>query len=513
MPLLTVNAIFIAASIWTFTNSARPVKPYVSSSNKNDGQPVEMSKGKVSADFKQLLFAISPPVMRQRVRLPMQAGKRTRATPSLAEPQKDFGRLAARMAATSKADDKEMVAKTLRKVKQDMNALDDLTMRSPQLSTSELTLLSSFVVLSYASPFVFSDKFVEFIVPSMGALCATVGFSAEFIGKSSVAKGKETAAITLKAAAEAEEILAQAEREKAILPLCVGVSATASAISLIMPALIASLSKQGLAAAAVVSQLTLVAPLVAGLSAALAALSCQQCAIAANNAIGVGTRRFASSERVGRSWLSATEQISEATSFSSQKWKSLVKTLLPTPLIALLVPGSIAFKAVIATAIFAAQAAYYLANAEYVLAACIESIAKKQRAAAVSDTYANQGARAGSILPFTSALSGLSAALTVAVVEYLDVIPGKPLESLACGLFPTLGALLASAASISKAQTEVDSDAAFVAASELADSGVPARFDLKSLARKFVQVLKKSVSRQRILQRLSKVRLKNVQPA
>lgn len=34
------------------------------------------------------------------------------------------------------------------------------------------------------------------------------------------------------------------------------------------------------------------------------------------------------------------------------------------------------------------------------------------RSSAVSDTYANQSARAGSILPFTSALAGLCAAVT-----------------------------------------------------------------------------------------------------
>jgi len=39
----------------------------------------------------------------------------------------------------------------------------------------------------------------------------------------------------------------------------------------------------------------------------------------------------------------------------------------------------------------------------------------KARAAAVSDTFANQWARSGAILPFTSALGGLCAAATAAV--------------------------------------------------------------------------------------------------
>ena len=44
--------------------------------------------------------------------------------------------------------------------------------------------------------------------------------------------------VTLQAAAEAEVRLAQAERAKAVVPLCVGVSATASAFALLAPALL-----------------------------------------------------------------------------------------------------------------------------------------------------------------------------------------------------------------------------------------------------------------------------------
>ena len=53
-----------------------------------------------------------------------------------------------------------------------------------------------------------------------------------------VARGKEVAAITLMAAAEAETFLAQAERGKAIIPLCVGVATTASAFALVAPAVV-----------------------------------------------------------------------------------------------------------------------------------------------------------------------------------------------------------------------------------------------------------------------------------
>jgi len=95
-------------------------------------------------------------------------------------------------------------------------------------------------------------------------------------------------------------------------------------------------------------------------------------------------------------------------------------------------------------------------------------VALKSRCAAISDTYANQGARAGAILPFTSALSGLCAATTVAVVEVLPFLPSPVLQCLTCVAFPGVGAIVAAAASISKARCEVDAAAATAAAAQIA---------------------------------------------
>jgi len=89
----------------------------------------------------------------------------------------------------------------------------------------------------------------------------------------------------------------------------------------------------------------------------------------------------------------------------------------------------------------------------------------KARAAAVADTYANQGARAGSILPFTSALAGLCAAASAAAVEILPLINNLSLDSLIAMFFPGGAALFAAAASVSKARCEVDAAAASQAAS------------------------------------------------
>lgn len=158
-------------------------------------------------------------------------------------------------------------------------------------------------------------------------------------------------------------------------------------------------------------------PLIAVLAAAVASLAATESTSFASRSIGVGARRFSSSEDVGRTWLSATEQIESAVARSQQKWVSFTFGVLPAPILGVLCPGPLSLRAIVAAAVAAAQAAYSLARAEYTLAAAVESVAIKSRNAAVSDTYANQGARAGAILPFTSALSGLCAAVTVAVVE------------------------------------------------------------------------------------------------
>jgi len=119
--------------------------------------------------------------------------------------------------------------------------------------------------------------------------------------------------------------------------------------------------------------------------------------------------------------------------------------------------------------------------AEYSIADAVSAVSMKSRSAAVADTYANQGTRAGAILPFTSALAGLSAAASagafnsndftvviiasilllfssylLAAVELLPFVHSYPI--LQCGIslaFPLSAALFGAAASVSKARCEV----------------------------------------------------------
>ena len=127
-------------------------------------------------------------------------------------------------------------------------------------------------------------------------------------------------------------------------------------------------------------------------------------------------------------------------------------------------------------ALAAAQTAFYLAQSEYALSRATDAVAVKSRSAAVCDAYANQGARSAAILPFTSALSGLCAAATAAIVElpFLETLSaagtlgGLSSEMAVVGFFPAFSSLFAAAASVSKARCEVQAEAATQAASTLA---------------------------------------------
>lgn len=314
----------------------------------------------------------------------------------------------------------------------------------------------------------------------MSALSAAIGFSSEYAGKVEVARGKEVAAVTLQAAAEAEVYLAQAERTKAVVPLCVGIATTFSAFALLASEIFTEFATN--LGVQVVTEVYLFCPVIAVLAAAIASLATEESVLLCSRAVGVGARRFASSSDVGRTWLSATEQITSQTSKTRGKWQSFVFGVLPAPVFAVLAPGALNFKCIIAAAVAAAQAAYSLARVEYALARAVDAVALKSRCAAMSDTYANQGARAGAILPFTSALSGLCAALTVAVVEVVPFFDALAIQSAVSVTFPLLGAVIAAAASISKARCEVDATAATAVASQIASTPIKASLGGSELA-------------------------------
>lgn len=345
------------------------------------------------------------------------------------------------------------ITNALYRLQQNMDILDNVAGRTPQLTRLELVALVSTVAVSALSPSLFGIKVVEVLVPSMAAVAASIGLSAEYVGKVAVSKSKEVAAVAIQVAAEAEALIARAERAKAILPLCVGVATTASAFALLAPSVLHSM-KNGLNSQ-LATELLLLSPLIAVLAAAVAGLATQEAREIAFRAAGLGNRRFASSESVGKTWLSVPEQVELTSDRLNMKWKSFATGVILAPIIASICPGELEFKSIICAAVASAQAAYYLAIAEYYLAASVEAVALKARSSAVADTYANQSTRAGAILPYTSALAGLCAAASAAVVELVPLIPSTELQGLISAIFPSGAALFAAAASVAKAKCEV----------------------------------------------------------
>lgn len=362
--------------------------------------------------------------------------------------------------------EKKQVWAALENLERDMQMLDRLVVQKPQLSPLELSLLSLSVLSAFSSPFLGSGEILEVLAPSSAAFSAAVGIGAEYVGKIAVADGKEVAASALACAAEAEGFLANAERAKAIIPVCVGLGALAASFALLLPVLLDTS----------ITEVFLACPLVGILTAAVANLALEETKSFCVRAMSVGNRRFAKSGLVGRTWLSATEQVTQKSRGGVRKWRTFAFSVLPSPIIGTLVPGSLSAKAIVITALAAAQVAFYLAQAEATLARATDAVALKSRSAAVCDTYANQGARSSAILPFTSALSSLCAAATAAIVEFPFVeslgaagtVQGFAGQAFLVASFPALSALLAAAASVSKARCEVDAEAATQAASTLA---------------------------------------------
>ena len=107
------------------------------------------------------------------------------------------------------------------------------------------------------------------------------------------------AANTIQCAAEGEAFLANAERVKAITPLCVGVGATAASLTLLTPTIIEALNLGN--SVILITELYLFCPLVAVLSGAVANLALQETKGFCSRAINVGVRRFSKSGMVSSS--------------------------------------------------------------------------------------------------------------------------------------------------------------------------------------------------------------------
>ena len=373
----------------------------------------------------------------------------------------------------SNSDDPTPIATTLKTLERDMSLLDNLVSSKITLSKTEFSLLFGAIITSGMGPIFFPGTSVtELLAPAAAAFTASITIGSEYLGRVAVADGKEIAANTIQCAAEAEALLASAERVKAITPLCVGVGATCASFALLTPTIVESFRLSG--SVQLMTELYLVCPLLSVLAAAVANLALEETKEFANRAINVGVRRFAKSGNVGRTWMSTSEQIVKGSKLKTERWLSFGWSVLPAPIIGSIFGGpNLSTKCIVVAALAAAQSAYFLALCEGVVARATDAVALKARSAAVCDTYANQGARNSAILPFTSALSAFCAAATAATVElpFLDTISatyGTFGEVVMVSTFPILSSAFAAAAAVSKARCEVDAEAACQAASTLA---------------------------------------------
>jgi hypothetical protein len=90
---------------------------------------------------------------------------------------------------------------------------------------------------------------------------------------------------------------------------------------------------------------------------------------------------------MGRIGLSSVEMTQRASRSKIDRWWSFAGSVLPAPIIGRIVGGpSLSAKCIIVAALAAAQSAYFLAQAEGVLARATDAVALKARSAAVCDT-------------------------------------------------------------------------------------------------------------------------------
>jgi hypothetical protein len=201
----------------------------------------------------------------------------------------------------------------------------------------------------------------EVLAPAAAAFTAAITIGSEYIGRVAVADGKEIAANTIQCAAEAEAFLANAERVKAITPLCVGVGATCASFALLTPTIVDALQVGN--SVILITELYLLCPLISVLAAAVANLALEETRGFATRAINVGVRRFSKRSAVGRTWLSSVEMTQRVSRSKTDRWWSFAGSVLPAPIIGSFVGGpSLSAKCIIVAALAAAQSAYFLAQ-------------------------------------------------------------------------------------------------------------------------------------------------------
>lgn len=352
--------------------------------------------------------------------------------------------------AASTSNEERMTNATSKSIERVQDGIDSLDKRftTPEMSKYKVGLIVGSALLSIVSPAFLGLHTVELLIPAMTAISATIGAVSEYQAKAAIANGREIVAMGQLATAESEIYLSQAERVKTVVPLCVGVAATAAGFTVLLPEFMES------AHVDLESEL-LFCPLIAVLSAALAGLAMIETESLVARSMDVGKRRFASAKKVVLSWKSDVDLVNEEAAKLTGKWVSFTLGIVPAPIIAGLFPVDIENKAIICAAVATAQAAFSLVIVERALTAGCDAFAVKARARLFATTYQHEATRTGALLPYTSALGAVCVAGSAAAAEFLPIIPFKPLRYVAAAVFPLVSTAIAMAASIGKTRCEV----------------------------------------------------------
>eukprot|EP00629_Pelagomonadales_sp_RCC1024_P009523 CAMPEP_0119270716 /NCGR_PEP_ID=MMETSP1329-20130426/7610_1 /TAXON_ID=114041 /ORGANISM="Genus nov. species nov., Strain RCC1024" /LENGTH=211 /DNA_ID=CAMNT_0007270747 /DNA_START=125 /DNA_END=757 /DNA_ORIENTATION=+ len=130
-----------------------------------------------------------------------------------------------------RSDYQDSVDRSIALFTRDLEAVDSESDRSASLPSPEVAALAAAGAFGAVAA---CTGYPLFVVAS-AALTAAVGAYEESRSAAAMASALEVSGLATAAAAEAEEILAAAERVKSILPVCVVLGATAASFSLLAP--------------------------------------------------------------------------------------------------------------------------------------------------------------------------------------------------------------------------------------------------------------------------------------
>eukprot|EP00617_Octactis_speculum_P025646 CAMPEP_0185769818 /NCGR_PEP_ID=MMETSP1174-20130828/56019_1 /TAXON_ID=35687 /ORGANISM="Dictyocha speculum, Strain CCMP1381" /LENGTH=392 /DNA_ID=CAMNT_0028455025 /DNA_START=309 /DNA_END=1487 /DNA_ORIENTATION=+ len=341
-----------------------------------------------------------------------------------------------------------------------MTVLEKVVGEKYTIPVLETSILSSVVLFSATSNYLFEYETVEVFVPIFAAFSAGLSFASECIGRKSTAEAEVIGNNVRIETSEAAQNMARALNAKSIIPLCVTVATAASIVNALIPALL--VKSHCVLPELVKDALLITFPIVA-------IIACDVAELASIETLSVCRDIFSKKNTVGDLELGqqSKNSIRDLKEGNKNLILDLAGTTLISPIIGILAPGSFATKCAICSAVAAMQCTYYLTTAEWGMCRGLDRYTLISRCATVSEAYANQGGRSLAVLPYTASLTALTAASSAAAMEAVPLIPNINLQAIATTVFPVLGALCAAASSVAKARCEVDAEAAKVAATAI----------------------------------------------